>query len=223
MITLRRAEGRELDREDDRDAWLAIFPGGETLDEDRLAPGAGMPLHGRADAESVTYVHDGALAYDDSTGHAGIIQAGEFQCRRVGRGARPVETNPSGSTWAHVLRISLRPPPPEIELGHEEKRFSAAQRRGGLCVVASADARRGALRIHQDALVFSAMLDAGQHVVHALSRGRSAWLHLVEGEVTLDDQILTAGDDAGVTAARAVSFTARRWTEILMLDVGEPE
>jgi hypothetical protein len=43
----------------------------------------------------------------------------------------------------------------------------------------------------------------------------------VEGEVTLDGIVLTTGDGAGVTAERAVSFTAREETEILLLDVGE--
>ena len=70
--------------------------------------------------------------------------------------------------------------------------------------------------------MYSAMLDPGQHVVHELSPGRSAWLHLVQGEVTLGDDVLTTGDGAGVTAERAVSLTAREETEILLLDLGEP-
>jgi len=235
MITLRRAEERRRDHRNKRDAWLTFYPGGragslddgfgmiQTLDEDRLAPGTGIPLGARGDGEIVTYVHEGALAYDDSIGHSGIIHAGEFQCMTVGRGARNAETNASRSAWAHIFRILLRPAQTELTPGHAEKRFSAAQRRGGLCVVASSDARSGSLRIQQDAVVFSAMLDTGQHVVHELAPGRSAWLQLVEGEVTLDDQILTTGDGAGVTAARAVSFTAREQTEVLMLDVGERE
>jgi redox-sensitive bicupin YhaK (pirin superfamily) len=58
-------------------------------------------------------------------------------------------------------------------------------------------------------------------VVHELSPGRSAWLHVVQGEVTLGDDVLGTGDGAGVTAERAVSLTAREETEILLLDVGE--
>ncbi len=223
MIRVRRAEEREHDRRNKRDSWLTCYPGGETLDEDRLAPGAGIPRDARCDAEIVTYVHEGALAYEDSKGDSGIIHAGEFQCMTVGRRTRHAETNASSSAWAHVFRIRLRPAQAEREPGHEEKRFSAAQRRGGLCIVASSDARSGSLRIRQDAVVFSAMLDPGQHVVHELTPGRSVWLHMVQGEVKLDDQVLTTGDGAGVTAARAVSFTAREQTEILMLDVGERE
>ena len=67
----------------------------------------------------------------------------------------------------------------------------------------------------------SALLDPGQHVVHELLPGRSAWLHLVQGEVTLGDVVLTTGDSAGVTAERAVSLTAQEETEILLLDLGE--
>ena len=68
--------------------------------------------------------------------------------------------------------------------------------------------------------MYSAMLDPGQHVVHELSQGRRAWLHLVQGEVTIGDLVLTTGDGAGITAERAVSFTAREETEILLLDLG---
>jgi Quercetinase C-terminal cupin domain len=42
----------------------------------------------------------------------------------------------------------------------------------------------------------------------------------VQGEVTLGDIVLTTGDGVGVTAERAVSFTAREETEILLLDLG---
>ena len=64
------------------------------------------------------------------------------------------------------------------------------------------------------------MLGPGKHVVHELREGRSAWLHLVEGEVTLGDVVLSSGDGAGLTAERAVSLTAREETEILLLDLG---
>jgi quercetin 2,3-dioxygenase len=56
--------------------------------------------------------------------------------------------------------------------------------------------------------------------VHELRDGRSAWLHLVEGEVTLGDVVLSTGDGAGLTAERAVSLTAREETEILLVDLG---
>lgn len=232
MITLRRAKERHHDRRRKQEAWLTFyrqdradpladgFGSLEILNEDRLPPGAGVPRRLHHDAEIVTYVREGVLAHEDSMGRSGIIHAGEFQRMTSGRGIRHSETNASRTDWAHVFQIWLRPSEAGLEPGQEQKRFSAAERRGGLCVVASPDARKGSLRIHQDALMYSAMLNPGHHVVHELSQGRSAWLHLVQGEVTMGNIVLTTGDGAGLTAERAVSVTAREETEILLLDLG---
>lgn len=232
MITLRRADERHHDRRRKQEVWHTFGPdradalaGGfgtlEILDEDRLPPGAGVSRHPRRDAEIVTYVREGALAHEDSMGRSGVVHAGEFQRVTARCGIRHSEANASRTEWAHVFQIWLRPSEAGLESSHEQKRFSAAERRGGLCVVASSDARRGSLRIHQDALVYSAMLDPGQHVIHELTQGRSAWLHVVQGEVTLGDTVLTTGDGAGVAAEPAVSLTAREEAEILLVDVGE--
>ncbi len=69
-------------------------------------------------------------------------------------------------------------------------------------------------------MVYSVVLDVGQHVVHELAERRSAWLHVVHGEVTLGDLVLTTGDGAGIVAERSVSLTARRDTELLLFNLG---
>ena len=234
MITLRRAEERRHERRRQQDAWLTFYPqdrveafaGGfaalEILDEHRLPPGAGLPHLPPRDAEIVTYVRQGTLANEDSTGRSDRLLAGEFQRLTTGGGLRHRETNASRTDWAHVFQIWLLPTRAGLEPGYEQKRFSAAERRGGLCVVASPNGRRGSLSIRPDAVVYSALLGPGKHVVHELSEGRSAWLQLVQGEVTLGDIVLTTGDGAGFTAERAVSLTAREETEILLIDLGEP-
>jgi redox-sensitive bicupin YhaK (pirin superfamily) len=67
--------------------------------------------------------------------------------------------------------------------------------------------------------MYSALLEPGHHVVHTLTPGRAAWLHIVQGEVKFGDLVLTTGDGAGVAAERSVSLTAREDSEILLLDV----
>ena len=165
-------------------------------------------------------MREGALAYEDSKGRTATIYAGEFQRMTPGRGIRCSETNASRTDWAHVFQIGFYPLQRDFEPGHEQKRFSAAERRGVLCVVASPDSRKGSLRVLQDARTYSALLDPGQHVVHELSQGRTAWLHVVNGEVTLGEVVLTAGDGASITAERAVSITAQEESEVLLVDLG---
>jgi redox-sensitive bicupin YhaK (pirin superfamily) len=152
-----------------------------------------------------------------------VIHGGEFQRMSVGHGARRIETNTSRADGSHVFQIGLRSTEQSVEPLEKPKRFSTAERRGLLCVVGSPDGRKGSLRLQLDAVLYSAILDPGQHVVHELSPGRSAWLHVVTGEASLGDEILSAGDGVGVTADRAVSLTAREVTEILLLNLQCPE
>ena len=233
MIAVRRSADRQYDKTRTLETWLTFGPKDragilsdglenlEVLQECRLALGARVPRASGHDAEIVTYVREGALAYDNSLGVSGIVQSGEFQRVTVGRGLHRNRTNASRIDRVHFFQIWLRPSQADLDPGDEQKRFTAAQRRGGLCVVASQDGRRGALHIHQDALIYSALLNPGQHVVHELSPGRSAWLHLVQGEVTLGDLILSTGDGVGVTAERALSLTAMEESEILLVDLAD--
>jgi redox-sensitive bicupin YhaK (pirin superfamily) len=233
MITVRRNSERQYDRRRKQEGWRTFdaqersdpladgFGTMEILNEALLAPSAsvGHPHH---DAEIVTYVREGALAYEDSMGRSGVIHGGEFHHMTAGRGIRHTETNASGVDSAHVFQIWVRPSETGLASSHQQKRFSAADRRGVLCLVASPNAHRGSLRIHQDALMYSAMLDRGQHVVHELTQGRMAWLHLVHGQATLGDIILSKGDGAGIVSQRAVSFTAQEATEVLLFDLAGP-
>jgi len=240
MITLLRATERHHDRRREQEVWHTFHRAAEApsaapsraggfaalaaLDENRLPPDGDIRRRRQPhrEVEIVTYVREGALAQEDSTGRSGVVHAGEFQRRAAGRGDRGSERNASLTDPAHVFQLCLGPFPSGLEPGHEQKRFSTAQRRGGLCIVASPDGRSGSLRVDQDALMYSALLSPGQHVVHELSPARSAWLHVVEGEATFDGLVLTSGDGAGVTAERVVSLTAREETEILLVDLGGP-
>lgn len=229
MLTLRRAKQRYGGQRGKQVIWLTFQPRavddplGEgfgsllLLNEISVAPGAAIRGHPKQNVECLSYVRDGVLAYEDSLGRAGVIQAGEFRRTVVARGVLVRQTNASATDWAHLFQIGLRSSggrPAE-----EQKRFSVAERRGGLCLVAATDGRDGSLRIGQNALVYSALLEAGQHLVHDLRDGRRAWLHVVLGELRLLDEVLTSGDGAGLTAERSVSFTALVETEVLLLDI----
>jgi redox-sensitive bicupin YhaK (pirin superfamily) len=232
MITLRRnTERRHLQR-GQQDIRLTFYHNerqGPPTDgfgllaafsEMRLPPGGVFACSPREEAEIVSYAYRGALAQEDSTGSSGVVCAGEFQRFIMGRGIRHKETNPSRTDWSHVFRISLHPSEAGLDCVHDHKRFAAAQRHNTLCVVASPDGRMGSLRILQDALIYSSVLDPGRHLVDELLPGRSAWLHVIHGEVTLQDMHLSQGDGVGLTSEPSVSLTSQEDSEILLVDLG---
>jgi redox-sensitive bicupin YhaK (pirin superfamily) len=233
MITLRKSSERQHNRRGKKHVWLTFYrddvsktlAGGfgalERLDEGRLPPGAGGLSQRRRNGDVVTYVREGTVAYASSLGLSGVVHAGEFQRRTATAAASHRETNASHADSAHLFQIGLRTSQVGLEPSHEQKRFSVAERRDGLCIVASPDSRHGSLRVHQDALVYSAVLHLGQHVVHELAHERCVWIHVVQGEVVLGDTTLTTGDGAGITAERTVSLTAHADSEILLLDIAD--
>jgi redox-sensitive bicupin YhaK (pirin superfamily) len=139
----------------------------------------------------------------------------------IGHGIRHKETNASRTNWAHIYRISLRPSEGESNGAREQMHVAAALRHNVLRIVASPDGRQGSLHTHQDALIYSSLIDPGHHLIHELLPGRNAWLHVICGEAASHDMILTQGDGVGVTDERSVSLTAHEKCEILLVDVGE--
>ena len=233
MITLRKDQDRHHVQHGNRDVWLTFDPQDQPdpltdgfgalaqIRETWIAPGATVGARPRGEAEVVTHVREGALAQEDSMGNSGVLHAGEFQHLSTGRAVRHQETNASRTHGAHVFQIVLRPSEVGLDRAQEQRRFTTAQRRNMLCVVASPDGRKNSLRVHQDALIYSALLDPGHHLAHEIASGRCAWLHMVHGEATLDDLVLSTGDGAGTTAERVLSVTAREETEILLIGLGE--
>jgi quercetin 2,3-dioxygenase len=231
MITVRAAQERHHVRRRKQEVWHTFQAGAgdvddgfgvlRRFDEERIPPGGAISARANLDAEVMTYVREGVLTHEDSMGHCGVLQAGEFRLSTARRGVHQMASNASSRDSTQVFRIWLCKGGAELTPEPGQKRLGSADRRGMLCVVVSPDARRGSLRTNQDALICSALLDAGQHVAHELVPGRSAWLHLVRGEVTLGDVVLSTGDGAGFTAEHVVSLIAREASELLLVDVPE--
>ena len=232
MITLRRSAERHHVQAGLRNVWSTfhsersrapVVVGFETLmafDEGLIPPGASVPLFPLHDAEVITYVFEGALACKRPTGRSGVTYAGEFQHGSAVGGH--LEANASQSAWARIFQISLRPLAGRARHGGETERFSIAQRRGVLCMIASHDGRRGSLRLDSDAQVHSAVLDSGRHLACELAPRSRAWLHVVAGEVQVGDAVLAAGDGAGISEEHAVSLISRDASEILLVVLAEP-
>jgi redox-sensitive bicupin YhaK (pirin superfamily) len=232
MITLRRNNERRHAQRGNQDNWLTFYSNGHkdpvgdgfgnltAFNEMLLQAGETAAQVTGTGAEIVTYVYRGVLAQENSNGSSGVVHSGEFQYMTIGRGIRHKETNPSPTDRAHVFRMFLRPAESGLDSAHKQIHFPAAQRHNLLCVIASPDGRRKSLKILQDALIYSSILDSGHHLIHELLPGRSAWLHVISGEAALQEIILTQGDGVGVTSESSVSVTAQESSEILLVDLG---
>ena len=189
------------------------------MNEDRVAPGMGFPMHGHRDMEIVTYVLSGALQHKDSLGHGEILRPGEFQHMSAGSGIRHSEFNPSESDSVHLYQIWLLPREQGLSPSYGQKAFDPAGRQNQWQLVASPDGSEGSLPIQQDARILLANLDAGGELSRNISTGRHAWLQVLRGSIRLGDTTLSASDGVAISNETSVSLTAPEAAEVMFFDL----
>jgi hypothetical protein len=189
------------------------------INEDRLAPGGGFPTHPHQDMEIVTYVLSGALAHKDSLGNVETIGSHGVQRFSAGTGITHSEFNPSNGEPTHILQIWILPEKKGLTPSYEQKTFVPETVPGQWVKLANRDAVDGAVKIHQDAAIFAAVLEAGQTQTYALQPGRYAWLQVARGEVDLNGHRLLAGDGAAVSDEQLLTLVAQQSAEVLLFDL----
>ena len=190
------------------------------INEDRVQAGKGFGTHGHRDMEILTYVLEGALEHKDSIGNGAIVRPGEVQRMSAGTGIMHSEFNSSATEPVHLLQIWILPDRQGLEPSYEQKAFSVAERQGKLRLIAAKDGRDGAVTIHQDVDLYSAVLQPQDRVTYQLQPNRYAWLQVARGVVTLnEDNHLKAGDGVAISTAELLEISSDRDAEILLFDL----
>jgi redox-sensitive bicupin YhaK (pirin superfamily) len=188
------------------------------INEDRIQPGTGFGTHGHRDMEIISYVLEGALAHKDSMGNGSAIVPGDVQRMSAGTGVMHSEFNHEKGGVTHFLQIWIEPAQRGIPPSYEQKHFTADDKRGRLRLIASADGREGSVKLHQDASIYAALIDGGERAEHKVAPGRRAYVHVARGSVSVNGQLLEAGDALKTDAAQLVLEGGDR-AEVLLFDL----
>jgi redox-sensitive bicupin YhaK (pirin superfamily) len=189
------------------------------INEDRVQPGAGFATHGHRDMEIISYVLDGALEHRDSIGNGSVIRPGDVQRMSAGTGVLHSEYNHSKSEVVHFLQIWILPNTGSLAPSYEQIHFDRAGLQGRLRVIASPDGRDGSVTVHQDALLYAAHLNGGEHVGYKVGDNRKAYIHIARGSLTLNGKPLSAGDGAAVAGVNSVELATNQAAQLLLFDL----
>lgn len=189
------------------------------INEDRIAPGAGFPTHPHRDMEILTYPISGAIEHKDSMGNGTVIEAGEVQRMTAGTGVRHSEYNHSQQEELHLLQIWIHPETTGLTPGYEQTRFSRDDKLHQLRLIASRDGRDRSVTIHQDVNIYASILEPQSEVVHRVEKGRRTFVHVVNGELSINDVKLSGGDGAQIIDEAALTIHALEESEFLLFDL----
>lgn len=195
--------------------------------DDVVRAGAGFETHPHRDMEILTWVLQGSLVHQDSTGHSGVIYPGLAQRMSAGSGIRHSEKN---DAWrlagekheepVHFVQMWVVPDGSDRTPGYEQLEIDSTELAGTLVPVASGMARHeAAIRIGQrDAALHAARLSPGQSV----SLPDAPWLHLfvARGAVELEGAgALAAGDSVRLSGIGGQTVTASDEAEVLVWEM----
>jgi len=189
------------------------------INDDRVAAGRGFGAHAHRDMEILTYVLNGKLAHKDNMGHTEVLGPNEIQKMSAGTGVIHSEFNASEAEPVHFLQIWIEPAVTGVKPSYEQFKFDAAEKQGRFRLLASPNGAEGVASLHQDAKVSVAALAAGDTLSYPLAVGRAAWVHVVEGAVTVNGNSLFGGDAVAVENESKLEFAASGPGEVLVFDL----
>jgi len=189
------------------------------INEDFVKPGEGFPTHSHRDMEILTYILEGTLEHKDSMGTGSLIKRGDIQRMSAGTGVTHSEYNASKKDVVHLLQIWILPEKGGIKPGYEQTHLEDNSRKNRLYSMASGQSKNGAVTIHQDVEVFTALLDKGQKIDYSFKNKRYGWLQVAAGAVEVNGKMLEAGDGAAISEEKRLDILAKKDSEFLLFDL----
>jgi redox-sensitive bicupin YhaK (pirin superfamily) len=189
------------------------------INEDQVQGGQGFGTHGHRDMEIISYVLSGELEHKDSMGTGSVLKYGDVQRMSAGTGVRHSEFNHSQSNLVHFLQIWIQPSETGIPPSYEEKHFATDSKIGQLRLIASNDGREGSVLVHQDAAIYATIMRSGDSLKHELAKGRTAYVHVIRGDVTVNGTALKSGDALKITDESLVTLEQAADAEVLVFDL----
>jgi len=189
------------------------------LNEDFIKSASGFPTHPHKNMEIITYVLQGALEHQDSTGTHSVIRAGDLQKMTAGKGVYHSEFNPSQVEDVHLFQIWIMPNQLDLTPSYEQISLRKEERKNKLQLVASNKKEDGRIFINQDAMLYLADLEKDVEIVFAVAEGRGIFLQTISGELTLGDIHLSQGDAVEISNESKVTISANKNSEIMLFDV----
>jgi redox-sensitive bicupin YhaK (pirin superfamily) len=215
--------------EDMLDPFLLLDNFSSNDPEDYLA---GFPPHPHRGFETVTYLLHGNMRHRDSAGHEGVIRSGGVQWMTAGSGIEHSEMPEQQDGWMSGFQLWVNLPaaqkmsPPRYQ-EFEPGQIPVEQRADGseIRVIAGTTEQgtEGAVKqIAVQPLYFDVTLPPGGHLDQAIPVSHTAFIHLIEGRLSIECDEVIAGSLAVLDTGDHLNAQAGEDGARFLLIAGKP-
>lgn len=190
------------------------------LNDDYVAAGRGFGTHPHENMEIISIPLKGSLAHKDSMGHGETIQVNEIQVMSAGTGVEHSEFNPSETEAAEFLQIWLFPNTLHVTPRYQQLQLNEADRQNNWDQILSPSPDDAGAWIHQNAWFHRADLDQNKELSYTLKdKNNGVYLFVLEGSITLQDQVLERRDAIGIWDIETFNVLANTNVQLLLMEI----
>jgi redox-sensitive bicupin YhaK (pirin superfamily) len=189
------------------------------INDDRISARRGFPTHPHRNMEIISYVLEGALQHQDSTGQGAIITPDDIQMMSAGRGITHSEYNPSANSANHFLQVWIKPAIHGAHPRYSDRKVTVEQKRAQWCRIAGPEGSKAAVAVRQDASIYATRLLNGETLDFVVERERHAWLQVARGSLIVNGTQLHAGDAVATSRPTELHVVATEATDALVFDL----
>ena len=190
------------------------------LNDDTVSGGMGFGKHPHENMEIVSIPLSGDLEHADSMGNVAVIKQNDVQIMSAGTGVIHSEKNRNQDRPVKFLQIWVIPKVINREPRYDQKTFEPSARINQLQEVVSPVQGSEGLWINQDAWFHLGNFKEGNSTAYAFKlKGNGLYVFVLDGSITVQDQLLTKRDGLGVWETESVSIQAKTDAEILLMEV----
>jgi redox-sensitive bicupin YhaK (pirin superfamily) len=189
------------------------------LNDDVVQPKMGFGTHPHKNMEIISIPISGALSHKDNMDNKRSIEVGEVQVMSAGTGLTHSEFNDSKIEEVNFLQLWILPEIENTTPYYNQKMFDEVGRKNQFQVLVSPKDKQvdGSLPINQQGYISMIDLDKDFEIDYNLKNG--AYFFLIEGELSIENEILNKRDAIGIDEVKKVFIKANKTSKLLVIDV----
>lgn len=190
------------------------------LNDDTVAAGMGFGTHPHDNMEIISIPLSGDLKHKDSMGNEAIIKQGDIQVMSAGTGISHSEMNANRVREVKFLQIWVFPNQKNVQPRYDQISMDESKMKNNFLQVLSPDKNDEGVWIHQNAWFSIGLIEKGNTINYSLKdKNNGVYAFVLEGTVSVNDEVLEKRDGLGITETEAFTVTATDNAKVLLMEV----
>lgn len=190
------------------------------LNDDTVASGMGFSTHPHDNMEIISIPLEGDLEHKDSMDNVTVIRNGDIQVMSAGTGIKHSEFNKNKDKQVKFLQIWVFPNKKNVTPRYDQISLNEKDRHNKLQQILSPTADDAGVWIHQNAWFHLGKFDKGIATEYNFKgKGNGLYVFNLNGDLTINDQLLNSRDGFGIWDTNKVSIKADTDSEFLLMEV----